>query len=151
MPVVGFNSGKYDINLIKPYFVRRFLLREENMLANATVIKRNNDFISISTKKLLFLDMVNFLAPGFSYSKYLAAYKVPETKGFFPYEYFKDLSQLDETELPPKMSSIAHLKTLSVPIKITSFVKRFGKKIKCLRSETFLSDITKMWYRSFKP
>ena len=54
----------------------------------------------ISTNKLKFLDIVNYLAPGFSYSKYLAAYNVKETKGFFPYEYVKNLAVLDETCLP---------------------------------------------------
>ena len=98
IPVVGFNSGKYDINMVKPYFIRRFYLGDEQ----AHVIKRNNNFISITTTKFIFLDMMNFIAPGFNYANYLKAYKIQETKGFFPHEHIKHWKQLEETQLPPK-------------------------------------------------
>ena len=38
------------------------------------VIKRNNDFMAISTPQFKFLDVMNYITPGFSYSKYLKAY-----------------------------------------------------------------------------
>ena len=47
------------------------------------VVKRNNEFMCISTHKLRFLDISDFIAPGFSYGKYLAAYDIKEQKGFF--------------------------------------------------------------------
>ena len=112
--VVGFNSGKYDLNLIKPYFAQRFLVSgfgddEEDededdfrQKVKKFVIKKNNEFMAISTPKLKFLDIKNFIAPGFSYAKYLAAYEVEEEKGFFPYEYITSLEKLDETSLPPR-------------------------------------------------
>ena len=40
----------------------------------------------LSTDQLKFLDMNNYLAPGFSYAKYLKAYGCEVTKGHFPYE-----------------------------------------------------------------
>ena len=51
------------------------------------ICKQRNQLICIVTKKLKFLDVASFLAPGYSYSKYLKAFKVKEQKGFFPYEY----------------------------------------------------------------
>ena len=113
---MGFNSGKYDLNLIKSYFAQRFLVsgvgddeedededeRGFRQKVKKFVIKKNNEFMAISTPKLKFLDIKNFIAPGFSYAKYLAAYEVEEQKGFFPYEYVTSLEKLDETSLPPR-------------------------------------------------
>ena len=56
----------------------------------------------LSTNKLKFLDMVNYLAPGFSYDNYLKAYGCDLTKGHFPYEYMDDIRKLDDRSLPPK-------------------------------------------------
>ena len=98
VPVVGFNSGKYDINMTKPYFINRFYMGDKD----ASVIKRNNTFISLSTTKFIFLDMMNFIAPGFNYANYLKAYKIDEPKGSFPHDHIKDLKQLEETVLPSK-------------------------------------------------
>ena len=67
------------------------------------VIKKNNNYTCIATEKLKFLDIVNFLAPGFSYEKYLTAFGVEQKKYFFPYEYFTSLEKLEETCLPHHM------------------------------------------------
>ena len=48
------------------------------------VIKRNNTFMCLSADQLKFLDMTNYVAPGFSYDKYLKAYGCEVTKGYFP-------------------------------------------------------------------
>ncbi len=65
------------------------------------VVKKQNSFVCIATPHLKFLDISNYLAPGFSYDKYLKAYKCQVTKGFFPYEWVTDLDKLDEPQLPP--------------------------------------------------
>ena len=177
LPVVGFNSGKYDINVIKPYFVRRVLLpkkpeqqvdggdtqpkqppschgagvaevdsedveiasedvevdREDVEVGEVEVkegdsedpegkeesedlrdfdpkvLKRNNQFIAVTTSKLRFLDITQFIAPGFSYEKYLAAYNVVGTKGHFPYEYVTSVSKLNEP-LPAREHFYSDLK-----------------------------------------
>ena len=64
----------------------------------------------LSTDKLKFLDMTNYIAPGFSYDKYLKAYGCKITKGFFPYEYMDCLERLDDTALPPKEAFFSQLK-----------------------------------------
>ena len=83
LPVIGFNSGKYDLNVIKQFFVPYLLKpskQEDNDDGNDEeeeddddetrfVIKRQNAFMCFSTKKLTFLDIINFLAPGYSYDK----------------------------------------------------------------------------------
>ena len=62
LPVIEFNSGKYDLNMIKR-------------------------FMCFSTNKVRFLDVTNILALGVSYEKYLKAYGCSVQKGHFPYEY----------------------------------------------------------------
>ena len=81
LPVIGFNSGKYDLNVVKQFFVTYLLKRskqddnddgeEEEDDEIRFVIKRQNTCMCFSTRKLRFLDIINFLAPGYSYDKYL--------------------------------------------------------------------------------
>ena len=111
MPVIGFNSGRYDLNTIKQFLVPYILLGDASAAASCFVIKRGNKFMCLSTKKLKFLDMVNYLAPGFSYDKYLKAYGCELTKGHFPYEYMDDVRKLDDRNLPPKEAFYSRLKT----------------------------------------
>ena len=139
LPVVGFNSSNYDLNVIKPYFFQRVAnlaqqtdqqashdttdSREENKEEEEEeekeeekeeddevekddrsklkfLVKNMNQYKCVSTDK--FLDIMSFIAPGFSYAKYLAAFEVEEQKGFFPYKYVTNLQRLDLPNLPPK-------------------------------------------------
>ena len=112
LPVVGFNSGKYDLNVIKRFFVPYLMKPSEDDEIDETrfVIKRQNTFMCFSTNKLTFLDMVNFLAPGYSYDKYLKAYGCNLQKGHFPYEYMDDVRKLDDCVLPPQAAFYSRLK-----------------------------------------
>ncbi|KAI8515563.1 hypothetical protein Bbelb_063760 [Branchiostoma belcheri] len=97
IPVIGFNSGKYDVNAMKKFFLPSLLETQTNL----RVIKKGNSYMSIATEDFNFVDLVNFLAPGFSYSHLLKAYECQEMKGVFPYEWMDDLSKLEQTSLPP--------------------------------------------------
>ena len=112
LSVVGFNSGKYDLNVIKRIFVPYLMKPSEDDEIDDTrfVIKRQNTFMCFSTNKLKFLDMVNFLAPGYSYDKYLKAYGCNLQKGHFPYEYMDDVRKLDDYVLPPQAAFYSRLK-----------------------------------------
>ena len=133
LPVIGFNSGKYDLNAIKQFLIPYFLTtsktveqeedededeREQEVnkkdendgIWSMFVIKSNNTFMRLSTDQLKFLDMINYIAPGFSYDKYLKAYGCEVTKGHFPYEYMDRLERLDDTALPPKEAFFSRLK-----------------------------------------
>ena len=103
LPVIGFNSGKYDLNMIKRSFVPLLISN------NADVIKRQNTYMCLYTDKLKFLDICNYLAPGFSYAKYLTAYGCAQQKGHFPYEYMTDLCKLEDHALPPQSAFFSRL------------------------------------------
>lgn len=57
MIYIGFNSAKYDINLIKSYLVKHLRLDENG----AFVAKRNNVYSCISTNTFKFLDISQYL------------------------------------------------------------------------------------------
>ena len=110
LPVVGFNTGKYDANATK---IDPFTRLVDSHKIKYTV-KRNNTFMCIKTEKLQFLDITNYLAPGFSYSQYLKAYKCTEQKGFFPYEWMASLDKLQVTALPAHETLFSTLKNQNI-------------------------------------
>ena len=58
LPVFGFNSGRYDLNLIKRYLIP-YLINDKE--AEPMVIKRANDFVSFKFGDIQFLDIMKFL------------------------------------------------------------------------------------------
>ena len=98
LPVFGFNSGKYDLNLIKSYLLP-YLIHERDI--QPMVIKKANHFVSFKFGDVQFLDILNFLGGATSLDSFLKTYKTNETKGFFPYEWFESRNKLDATFLPP--------------------------------------------------
>ena len=66
--VFGFNSGKYDLNLIKEHFVKN--LSDVN---DVTVMKKDNSYMFLATSKFKILDVKNYLAPGLSYDGWCEA------------------------------------------------------------------------------
>ena len=92
--IISFNGKRYDLNLIKKYL---FPL----LLPIQSVIKRNTAYNLISTKDFRFIDITNYLAANTSYTKFLNSFNVPIHKTFFPYDWFNNPKQLNET-LPNK-------------------------------------------------
>ena len=107
--VLGFNSGSYDFNLIKEQLIRVLLPKLD------FVIKRNNHFMCIKTEMLRFLDIKNYIAPSFSYEKFIKAYDVSQTKFFFPYEYVDSLEKLNHP-LPNHESFYSNLKQTNISL-----------------------------------
>ena len=77
LPVFGFNSAKYDLNLIKTYLLP-ILINERDI--EPTVIKKANQFISFKFGDIQLLDIMNFLGGATSLDSFLKAYKTSETK-----------------------------------------------------------------------
>ena len=104
MPVIGFNSSRYDINVIRKFLFKKIELvevDEENETGGFDfVIKRNNAYMCLRTHRLKFLDITNYLAPGFSYDQFLKAYNCTVQKVHFPYEWFTGVDKLDFDALP---------------------------------------------------
>ena len=58
LPVFGFNSGRYDLNLIKSYLIPYLICDKEQ---ETSVIKKANDLISFRFRDVYFLDIMKFL------------------------------------------------------------------------------------------
>ena len=67
VPVLGFNCGRYDLNLIKEHFAE--------LLADTTrkvqVAKKANTTMFMKTDHFRFLDIINYLGPGTSYETWV--------------------------------------------------------------------------------
>ena len=90
VPVFGFNSGRYDINMIKEYFVKD--LAE---ISDVKVAKKENSYMFLSLPIFKFLDIKSYLAPGLSYDAWCRAYGCGLQKLAFPYEWFDSFDKLN--------------------------------------------------------
>ena len=72
LPVFGFNSGWYDINLIKSFLIP-YLINEEEI--EQSVIKEANNFVSFKFGDVQLLDIMKFLGGANTLDSFLEAYK----------------------------------------------------------------------------
>ena len=97
-PAFGFNSGRYDLCLIKSYLIS-YLIRDKEQ--ETSVIKKANEFISFMFGDVHFIDIMTFLGGANTLKSFLKANKTSEMKRFFPNECFDNPDKLDFPELPP--------------------------------------------------
>ena len=90
VPVVGFNSGHYDLKLIPKYFVP-VMTQDRGIFA----AEKNGRIMFINTPKFKFLDVMNYLAPGITYDKWVKTYGATLAKSWLPYEWFDSPDKLD--------------------------------------------------------
>ena len=116
VPVVGFNSGRYDLNLIKEH-----LVEELADLGNVHVGKKTNTTMFIKTPGLLFLDIINYLGPGTSYDGWTKAYGASAQKAWLPYEWLDSPDKLYYPGLPDYPRWYSKLKGEYV-LKLSEFI-----------------------------
>ena len=87
VPVIGFNSGKYDINMVKEYFVREISYKEEDECnEDVFAAKKENEYMFLTTPKFKFLDVKNYIGPGLSYDAWFKSLVYRLEKLMFLYE-----------------------------------------------------------------
>ncbi len=110
LPVIGFNSQNFDINLIRQHIAHFFA----NDPDGSVIFKRGLRYSCISNQSLVFLDICNYIAPGSSLFSFLKSHlpNVPEQdlKGTFCYEHVDDYSKLQATTFPSKGEFYSSLK-----------------------------------------
>ena len=67
-PVIGFNSGKYDLNMVKEYFVKEICYNKEDECNENVFAAKENNYMLLTTSKFKFLDVKNYIGPGLSYA-----------------------------------------------------------------------------------
>ena len=92
--VFGFNSGKYDISLIKSYLL---LLFDNERGIEPKVMKKANQFVSSEFEKVQLLYTFNILGRTSCLDSFLKAYRTSKTKCYFPHEWFDDPEELINT------------------------------------------------------
>ena len=55
--MIGFNSGKYDLNMVKEYFVKEICYNKED--EDVSAAKKENNYMFLTTSKFKFLDVKN--------------------------------------------------------------------------------------------
>lgn len=112
LPVWSYYGGKYDLQLLRPYLMRYLIMAGDGK--NLSLIKKGNDYKSLKTPTLHFLDVTSYLSPGFSLAQYLKAFNTGARKLYFPYEWLDSLDKLDCDELPPISAFFSSLKNQGI-------------------------------------
>ena len=110
--------------------IKKFLFKElckHGEQPNFTV-KKAGKYPCVKTEHLKFMDILQFLAPGYNLKSFFKAFGVSEQKGFFPYDYFTHADQLDETTLPPYENFYSVIKGCNVLKKNMLHSKSFSTK-----------------------
>lgn len=137
MICLGFNSSKYDMNLIQSYLAKFLNLDSDNIFT----VKRNNQYACMSTSTLKFLDITSYLSPGVNYAKFLKAFDVQECKEFSPYEWFDDVTKLDHPTLPPHEAFYSRLKNSNISLKEYAYCQQVWRDHNMVTFRDFL-----IWY-----
>jgi hypothetical protein len=140
VPVLGFNSQRYDLNVLKPALMRSLSSSDHDV---RFVVKRQNAMTCIETSNLRFLDVCNYIAPGFSYDMYVKAFGCRANKGFFPYEWMDSLDKLDYPCLPEREAFFSSLRGKGITEEDYDLCSRVWRENKMKRFEEFL-----VWYNN---
>ena len=143
MPVIlGYNSGKYDIPLIKKEFFHQVFVKDAHPTdkRHLNIIRKGTSCytsIQLSNMNLrasggcygfVLKDMREFTGPGGNLKTFMKAFQESTTtttttkqannsddgKFYFPYEWLERYEQLKETELPPYECFFSSLKDMNV-------------------------------------
>ena len=93
--MIAHNDSKYDL----PALQKELLLSVDPESIN--VIRKGCQFVSLTIDNLAFLESMQF-SPNFSLTKFAQTFGVPESKGAWPYEYFKSVTEIEQcVNYPP--------------------------------------------------
>ena len=86
LAVFGFNSAGYDVKLIKKFLFKELCEHSQQPVWTTSVnftVKKAGMYSCIRTEHLEFMDILQFLAPGYNLKSFFKAFGVTEQKGFF--------------------------------------------------------------------
>ena len=92
------------------------------------VIKKANTCLCLKTAKLRFLDIQNYISPGFRNRSFLLAYGCTAEKFFFPYRFIRDLKALEHPSVPPYEAFFSEITNSNISLSEYEFVKKIWKE-----------------------
>ena len=96
VPVLRFNSGSYDLKLIKKYFVEHLATHSSVKLSK----KKPQNHVS-AIQRVEVPRHLELHRPGSKLRKWIKAYGCTQEKSWFLYEWFDSPAKLDYSSLPP--------------------------------------------------
>ena len=100
VPVFGFNSGKYDLNMVKEYFVKKISYnKDDECNKDVFAAKKENGYMFLTTSKFKFLDVRNYIGPGFSYDAWCKSMGCRLQRLMFPYEWLRKTKSCRPSQL----------------------------------------------------
>lgn len=111
-PILGFNSGKYDLMLGQ----NSGLFHYFNDGGIEHPIKRGTRYLQMRLEKsgITFLDILNYMPPGTSLDSYIKGFGIKHGKFVFPYEWFDSYDKLRSTDFPPLEAFYSSLRGESI-------------------------------------
>ena len=107
IPTISFNGAKYDLRVLREHLIPVLV----EMKDIDYVIKKGSSYACIATSNLKFLDIINYLSPGYNYDSFIKAYGTSVSKSYWCYEWFTDLDKLNETHFPEYNDFYSSLKS----------------------------------------
>ena len=99
IPVIGYNSGKFDSRVMSNYIIPCLIQRYEPN--NIKILTKGSTYVRIETPNFVFIDQMNYIAGKKSLDNYMYSVLGKHFKSKLPYGWLKSLSCLEETKLPP--------------------------------------------------
>ena len=102
--IFGFNSSKYDNNILMEYIVKVLDDSEKEIFEarSMKILKKCNKYFSVKFKRLHFKDLLNFTCP-MNLDKYLKTWTSGFEKLVYPYEHFSSIEEIRNcTQFPDK-------------------------------------------------
>ena len=97
----GFNSSRFDL----PVLAGPLLTILKNH-GNVNILKKMNSYISISTEKFIFKDVLRFHSQC-TYDKFVSLWGTPGSKSIWPYSFYKSVEEINESKIFPKRTAFA--------------------------------------------
>lgn len=120
VPVISYNGGNYDLTFVLNAMAKRNLL-PTGVISNGSsykriqMIQRDEETDSFKRFNYHFIDLMNFAPAGCSLDRFCKMWGVSTSKGIFPYEWFDNISKMEEKVFPPYESFFSTLKNSNIP------------------------------------
>ena len=97
--VIGFSSVKYDINMVKEYFMKGpSCSKEDECNEDMFAVKKENDYMFLIILKFKLLDVKNYIGPALSYHDWCKPMGRRLKKLMLPYESLDSYEKLSHVE-----------------------------------------------------
>ena len=97
VPIIGFNTGKYDINVLRKYgFINHIVRISKETEESIFLIKSCTQYKQIRVHLYNFIDQILYCAGGVDLRSFIKGYTGKSQKGVLPYEVITDFEWFEK-------------------------------------------------------